>query len=88
MGVFGKLTSKGQTTVPMEIRELLDVRPGDSLEYVVGEDGQIGLRKARTLASLSGILKSEVSLTDEELRQAIEDARNARSDEIMARFER
>jgi antitoxin PrlF len=85
MSLLGKITSKGQTTVPLAIRERLGVKPGDRLEYIVGEDGRITLRKAPGLESLRGILKSEVRLTTEELAKAIEDARAARADEIMAR---
>ncbi len=36
MNVFyGTMTSKGQTTVPAEVRELLNLKSGDKLRYVV-----------------------------------------------------
>lgn len=31
--IFGKLTSKAQTTLPKEVREALGVKPGDTLVY-------------------------------------------------------
>lgn len=34
-----KLTSKGQITIPAEIRRALGVRPGDRLRFEEGEDG-------------------------------------------------
>lgn len=86
MVVTGKVTSKGQTTLPVEVRNRLGVGPGDHVEYVLGDDGVIQIKRARTFADLSGILKSDVSLTNSELAQAIEEARDARAEEIMARF--
>jgi antitoxin PrlF len=86
MGAFAKITSKGQTTIPAEIRAELGVGPGDRLEYVRQPDGQIVVRKAaRGLGSIRGILKSDIRLTDEELRQAIIDARNERAAQIVGR---
>ncbi len=32
------VTSKGQTTIPGEIRKALQIKPGDKLEYVVEGD--------------------------------------------------
>jgi antitoxin PrlF len=36
---------KGQTTVPVEVRNALDVHPGDSVTFVVEGDGTVMLRK-------------------------------------------
>ncbi len=46
--VFGRLTSKSQTTVPKKVREALDLEPGDALVYEI-EDGRVVLRKAPVL---------------------------------------
>ncbi len=40
--ITSKLTTKAQTTVPQEIRMLLQLRPGDQLEYRV-KNGQVEL---------------------------------------------
>lgn len=37
------LTSKGQTTIPKKIRELLDLKPNDRLYYLV-ENGRVILK--------------------------------------------
>ena len=34
-----KLTSKGQVTIPLEIREEFGLRPGDEVEFVIDEQG-------------------------------------------------
>jgi antitoxin PrlF len=39
-----RLTSKGQTTMPREVREKLRLRPGDTLVYAE-EGGRIVLRR-------------------------------------------
>lgn len=41
---MSKLSSKGQTTIPQEVRDQLKVRPGDLLQYS-WESGQLVVRK-------------------------------------------
>ena len=40
------VTSKGQVTIPKEVRELLGITPGSSVTFEVAEDGRVLLRKA------------------------------------------
>ena len=35
MGYQSKVTSKGQTTIPQEVREYLELKPGDRINYVL-----------------------------------------------------
>lgn len=42
--IVSRLTVKAQTTIPREVREHLDLRPGDSLVYEI-EQGAVRLRK-------------------------------------------
>ncbi len=53
------ITTKGQTTLPKEIRSALDIKPGDRLRYVIQGD-QVRLLKARPSADLLGLLKGKV----------------------------
>jgi antitoxin PrlF len=46
--VFGKITSKAQTTVPKEVREVLGVKPGDTLVYRISK-GRVTLARAEPL---------------------------------------
>ena len=46
--VFGKITSKAQTTVPKEVREALGVKPGDTLVYRIAK-GKVTVARAEPL---------------------------------------
>ena len=51
------LTSKGQTTVPKDVREHLGLRTGDRIEFVLSEDKTVLLRPAtRAVTDLKGFL--------------------------------
>ncbi len=49
------VTSKGQVTIPKQVREHLGVKSGDKLEFRVGEDGGVTLLPVtRTADSVFG----------------------------------
>jgi antitoxin PrlF len=50
MGHFSTISSKGQLTVPQEIRKRLGLAPGDRVEFVVEADRTV-IRPARTEAN-------------------------------------
>ena len=76
------LTSKGQVTIPSEIRRELGLRQGDRLEFVVMNDGTIRVRpKTRRLTDLIGILESDRHATLEEIDEAIADGWSRRAHE-------
>lgn len=60
------LTDKGQTTVPKDIRDHLNLRPGDRIDFVIEPDGRVVLVPASfDVADLAGALprpKRPVSL--------------------------
>ncbi len=62
------LTSKGQTTIPGEIRKHLKLKPGDRIEFFVEKDGRVRLIALNVdIASLGGLLAPaprRVSLED------------------------
>jgi AbrB family looped-hinge helix DNA binding protein len=41
------LTSKGQITLPVELRRSWNLRQGDQLDFVLTEDGSVHVRKSR-----------------------------------------
>lgn len=49
MSVIAKITSKGQTTIPQEIRELLHVKPGDFIIWESISNDTVQVRRAQAL---------------------------------------
>jgi antitoxin PrlF len=76
MGHHSRLTSKGQTTIPAEVRAYLGLKPGDQIVYAM-KDGKVEL-KAKNLRAvdLVGILGPPPSgpKTLEEIEDGIADA--------------
>ena len=45
MPVLSKITAKGQTTVPQEVRAALASKPGDLLAWEIEPDGRVAVRR-------------------------------------------
>jgi antitoxin PrlF len=77
MGAFATITSKGQLTIPKEVRDELNLATGTRL-YVTVRDGQVVARpKNKRIADLAGILgkpPSGKSLSIEDMDEAIMEA--------------
>ncbi len=66
------ITSKGQVTIPKDVRDALGLHQGDRLEFSVENDGTIRVRrKTRTLTDLVGIVKTDRRATIQEIETAI-----------------
>ncbi len=51
------LTSKGQTTIPKEIRDSLAMKAGDRMTFTLMPDGTVVMRvKTKTVTELAGVL--------------------------------
>jgi antitoxin PrlF len=51
------MTSKGQVTVPREVRDRLGLKPGDKMTFTMLSDGTVVMRpRTRRLAELAGSL--------------------------------
>ncbi len=70
------LTSKGQTTVPKEVRDHLGLKPGDRPRFGIQEDGRVVIEAATlSIRRLRGIFpKPDRAVTLEEMDEAIADA--------------
>ena len=54
------LTSKGQTTIPKEIRDRLRIRPGDRMTFTLMPDGTVVMRvKNKRVVELAGTLRKK-----------------------------
>jgi antitoxin PrlF len=66
------LTSKGQVTIPKDVRDALRLRQGDRLEFVVEDDGTIRVRPLTVdIRNLFGILSADRSVTVDEMKAAV-----------------
>lgn len=66
------LTSKGQITLPKEVREQLGLKPGDRVEIYVDQDGRAVIERTLSLEELAGVLpRPEKALSVEEINEAI-----------------
>ena len=68
------LTSKGQTTIPKQVREHLKLNPGDKLDFVIESEGRVVIRPAKLdVRELKGLLKRRdgKTLSIEEMNAAI-----------------
>ena len=78
------LSSKGQVTIPKEVREALHLDPGDRVLFVVREDGVVELRpQTLDLRDLVGTLKPPAGR-----RVTVEGMDEAIGEEVAASFHR
>ncbi|MDX2221667.1 MAG: AbrB/MazE/SpoVT family DNA-binding domain-containing protein [Rhodospirillaceae bacterium] len=70
---FGTLTAKGQTTIPKEIRDRLNLKPGDKLFFMI-DGNRIMIRpKNKPITALKGLLyrSGQRRMSLEEIEQGI-----------------
>lgn len=68
-----RITSKGQVTIPQQVRRELGLEPGDEVEIVIGDDAEARIRPAngprtrgqRIVAALIG--KGDGTMTTDEI---------------------
>ena len=60
MSADSTLTSKGQTTIPKDIRETLGMKSGDRMTFTMLPDGTVLMRvKNRSVMGLAGSLRKK-----------------------------
>ena len=66
------VTSKGQVTIPKEIRDACHIKPGTELLFIRQLDGTITVRpRTRDLRDMIGMLKATRHATIEDMNEAI-----------------
>jgi antitoxin PrlF len=69
------ITSKGQVTIPKDIRDILKIGPGDQVDFIVSDEGEV-LLSPRTcdIRSLKGLFykKGRKAATLEDMEKAIQ----------------
>jgi antitoxin PrlF len=60
MSTESTLTSKGQTTIPKDIRDSLGIKSGDRMTFTLMPDGTVLLRvKNKSIMGLAGSLRKK-----------------------------
>lgn len=70
----GTITTKGQITIPKEVRDRLQLKAGSRVNFVFGRNGSVTLKPVKTdFRSLRGIIKSPLGrpITIKEMNEAI-----------------
>ena len=67
------ITAKGQATIPKDIRDHLQLKPGDKVKFFVHPDGTVVLLPKTPPAALRGLLKKPRTkpVTLDEMENAI-----------------
>jgi antitoxin PrlF len=65
------LTSKGQTTIPKDIREALSLKPSDELNFTLLTDGTVVMRaRTKSLRNLAGAWKAPKGVSSKSQKRA------------------
>lgn len=72
------VTSKGQITIPLQIRKILQIKPGDKIDFIrVESDRVIMMPTNHKLKELKGFLKKpKFTATVEQINEAVENAKD------------
>ena len=76
-----KISSKGQITIPIELRKKLNLVAGGKLAFIDGEDGRVYVVNSSMLAfetaqkSFDGVAKENGIKNEEELLSVIKESR-------------
>lgn len=66
------LTSKGQITIPHELREALQLHPGDRLGFELVDDKILIFKKTTDISHAFGMYKINKKITDADIQKSIE----------------
>jgi antitoxin PrlF len=65
------LTTKGQVTIPNQIRQRLKLRPGDKVGFAIEDDHVVLFRKINDVRAAFGLYQAKHGVSLEEMEQAI-----------------
>lgn len=67
------MTTKGQTTLPKDVRTALQLHPGDRVRYMILDGGEVRLVRSQPVMHLAGLLKdrSDKQASLEDMEEAI-----------------
>lgn len=86
--IISTISSKGQVTIPADVRRHLGVGTADKVAFVFADEGKVELRPARfTLESVLGSIEAWPN-ESVDLEREIEEAMEEEANRVMRRLER
>lgn len=79
------VTSKGTTTIPKEVRDMLGIKPGSRINFDI-TDGEVRIRRNLSLDELRGLNAKYIDKNVEKL--SFDDLRNVALENRVAEAER
>ncbi|MEC5425543.1 AbrB/MazE/SpoVT family DNA-binding domain-containing protein [Virgibacillus sp. C22-A2] len=71
--IEAKLTSKGQVTIPIEIRRMLNLKAGDQLSFNINEHGIILEKSSRPLSIQERFANYDINESNKELTESMKE---------------
>ena len=65
------ITSKGQVTIPAEMRKTLGLEPGDQVGFMIDAEGLRLVPREHRIEAAFGLCQAKVSVTDEDMERVI-----------------
>ena len=83
------VTSKGQMTLPADVRRRMGIDPGDQVTIIVGEDGQRAefRRVKETIRSVAGSIPTPPHLVGRDLDDLIDEAMDDHAEAFVRRMQ-
>lgn len=66
-----RITSKGQVTIPADLRKKLGLEPGDQVGFVLDTEGLRVVPREHRIEAAFGLCQAKVSVTDEDMERVI-----------------
>src|SRR4051812_6478783 len=85
MYVTAKVTSKGQLTLPVELRRELGIEPGDTVAFTI-TGGTAEVRRQLTVDDVFGFFPALPGVETDDFDDLIEEAMSDHADEVVARM--
>ncbi len=86
--IVSTITSKGQVTIPAEVRRHLGLGTGEKIAFVIGPDG-VQVRPVRfRLESVFGSIEPLPGTTTEDFERQIEEASEEAAERVVAAMRR
>ncbi|AKM79094.1 MAG: hypothetical protein UX85_C0003G0108 [Candidatus Beckwithbacteria bacterium GW2011_GWB1_47_15] len=70
MTILSTVTTKGQVTIPQEFRQMLNIKPGQKVQFSKGGSGAIKLKPVPDFADMMGYFKTKIKYNKKAARAA------------------